>query len=44
MPKPRIDPDALRQFLDAGHTQAAAARHFGVSEPAIYQRCEGCRS
>jgi transposase-like protein len=38
MAKPKIDPDLLRQFLDAGHTQAEAARHFGVTEPAIYQR------
>jgi hypothetical protein len=38
MPKPKIDPDHLRHFLDAGHTQADAARHFGVSEPAIHQR------
>jgi len=38
MSKPKINPDGLRQFLDAGHTQADAARHFGVSEPAIHQR------
>src|SRR5712691_2632722 len=38
MAKPKIDPDRLRHFLDAGHTQADAARHFGVSEPAIFQR------
>jgi DNA-binding Lrp family transcriptional regulator len=38
MAKPKIDPDALRQFLETGHTQADAARHFGVSEPAIHQR------
>jgi hypothetical protein len=24
----------LRSYLDAGHTQAQAARHFGVSEAA----------
>jgi hypothetical protein len=28
----------LRAYLDAGHSQADAARHFGVSEPAIHQR------
>lgn len=38
MAKPKIDPDALRAFIEAGHTQADAARHFQVSEPAIYQR------
>jgi predicted RNA polymerase sigma factor len=38
MAKPKIDPDALRQFLETGHTQAEAARHFRVSEPAIHQR------
>jgi hypothetical protein len=38
MSKAKIDPDRLRQFLDAGHTQAEAARHFSVSEPAIHQR------
>ena len=37
MSKPRID-QALRHFLEAGHSQADAARHFGVSEPAIHQR------
>ena len=38
MSRPKIDPDRLGQFLDAGHTQAQAARHFGVSEPAIHRR------
>src|SRR6266508_4496558 len=28
----------LRAYLDAGHSQADAARHFGVSEAAIHQR------
>ncbi|MEQ1897632.1 MAG: hypothetical protein ABL971_09645 [Vicinamibacterales bacterium] len=28
----------LHQYLAAGHTQAEAARHFAVSEPAIHQR------
>jgi hypothetical protein len=36
MSKPKIDPDALRRFLDSGGTQAAAARFFNVSEPAIH--------
>ena len=34
----KLDPDALHRYLDAGHTQADAARHFGVSESAISQR------
>jgi len=38
MSRPKLDPDALRRFLDAGGTQAAAARFFNVSEPAIHQR------
>jgi len=38
MAKTKIDPDALRHFIDVGHSQADAARHFGVSEPAIHQR------
>jgi hypothetical protein len=29
--------DQLRAYLD-GHSQADAARHFGVSEPAIHRR------
>jgi len=38
MAKAKIDPAALHQYLESGHTQADAARHFGVSEPAIHQR------
>ena len=38
MAKVKIDPDALRRHLDAGHSQADAARHFGVTEAAISQR------
>ena len=33
----------LRSYLDAGHSQADAARHFGVSEPAIHQRLKRMR-
>jgi transposase len=33
----------LRAYLDAGHSQADAARHFGVSEPAIHQRLKRLR-
>jgi hypothetical protein len=40
----KVRADELRQFLDAGHTQAQAARHFGVSEPAIYQRLKKMRA
>lgn len=43
MAKPKINPEALRRFLDAGHTQADAARHFGVSEAAIHQRLKRMR-
>jgi predicted RNA polymerase sigma factor len=43
MAKPKIDPSALRRFMDAGHTQADAARNFGVSEAAIHQRLKRMR-
>lgn len=43
MPHPKLCDDDLRQYLDAGHTQAQAARHFGVSEPAIHQRLKRMR-
>src|SRR5262245_39257985 len=43
MSNPRLDSDALRHFLDAGHSQADAARHFGVSKPAIHQRLKRMR-
>jgi len=33
----KVSDAELRAYLDAGHTQAAAARRFGVSEPAIHQ-------
>jgi DNA-binding transcriptional regulator YdaS (Cro superfamily) len=39
----RVSDDALTAFLDAGYSQAAAARHFGVSEPAIHQRVKRMR-
>src|SRR5262245_10267154 len=39
----RLSDDQLHSFLDAGHSQADAARHFGVSEPAIYQRVRKMR-
>ena len=43
MVKPRIDPTALHRYLDAGHSQADAARQFGVSEAAISQRLRKLR-
>jgi hypothetical protein len=36
--------DALRAHLDAGHSQADAARHFGVTEAAIHQRLKRMRA
>jgi hypothetical protein len=38
MAKTRVDPDELTEFLTSGHSQADAARHFGVSEAAISLR------
>jgi hypothetical protein len=39
----KVPDHELREFLDSGHTQAQAARHFGVSEPAIYKRLKKLR-
>src|SRR5712691_7226672 len=33
----------LRAYLDGGHSQADAARHFGVSEAAVHQRLKRMR-
>src|SRR4051812_28340601 len=33
----------LRAYIDTGHSQADAARHFGVSESAIHQRLKRLR-
>ena len=38
MARTKVSDADLRQYLDAGHSQADAARHFGVTEPAIHQR------
>ena len=38
MPHTKLDPDALHRYLDAGHSQADAAKYFSVSESAISQR------
>jgi DNA-binding Lrp family transcriptional regulator len=43
MSPPKVSDDSLRAYLDAGHSQADAARHFGVSEPAIHQRLKRMR-
>jgi predicted DNA-binding protein YlxM (UPF0122 family) len=43
MAKAKVDATALRQFLDADHSQADAAKHFGVSEAAIHQRLKRMR-
>jgi hypothetical protein len=43
MARARVDPAALQRFLDEWHTQADAARHFGVSEAAISQRAKQSR-
>jgi hypothetical protein len=37
MAAPKFTDTDLRAYLDAGHSQADAARHFIVSEPAIHQ-------
>jgi hypothetical protein len=44
MAKTKVTDGDLRAYLDAGHTQAEAARHFGVSEPAIHQRLKRMRA
>ncbi len=43
MSAPRLSDADLHAHLDAGHSQADAARHFGVSEPAIHQRLKRMR-
>ena len=43
MSKTKVDPNRLRDFIDAGHTQADAARYFGVSQTAIHQRLKHMR-
>ena len=39
----KVSDDTLRAYLEAGHSQADAARYFGVSEPAIHQRLKRMR-
>jgi hypothetical protein len=43
MAQTKVSDDALLAYMDAGHTQAYAARHFGVSEAAIHQRLKRLR-
>jgi hypothetical protein len=43
MAPPKFTDADLRAYLDAGHTQADAARHFSVSEAAIHQRLKRMR-
>lgn len=43
MAKARVDPQVLQAFIEQGHSQADAAKHFGVSESAITQRLQRMR-
>ena len=43
MAQTKVTDADLRAYLDAGHSQADAARHFAVSEPAIHQRLKRLR-
>ena len=43
MAKTKVNPDELRRYLGADHSQADAARHFEVSEAAISQRVRTLR-
>jgi hypothetical protein len=43
MAPPKVSDTDLRAFLASGHSQADAARHFGVSEAAIHQRLKRLR-
>ena len=43
MAKVKVIPDELQRFLEAGQSQAAAAKHFGVTEAAISQRVRQSR-
>jgi len=40
---PKLSDDVLRAYLESGHSQADAARYFGVSEPAIHPRLKRMR-
>lgn len=43
MARTKVTDADLRAYLDAGHSQAEAARHFGVSEAAVHQRLKHMR-
>ena len=43
MARTKINPDELHRYLDAGHSQADAAKYFNVSEAAISQRVQKLR-
>jgi hypothetical protein len=43
MSAPKLSDNALRAYLESGHSQADASRYFGVSEPAIHQRLKRMR-
>ena len=43
MARSKVSDSDLRTYLDAGHSQADAARHFSVSEAAIHQRMKRLR-
>jgi predicted DNA-binding protein YlxM (UPF0122 family) len=44
MARTKVNDADLRAYLDAGHSQAEAARNFGVSESAIHQRMKRMRA
>lgn len=44
MARTKVTDADLRAYLEEGHSQADAARHFGVSEPAIHQRLKRMRA
>lgn len=43
MARTKVSDGDLRAYLDEGHSQADAARHFGVSQAAIHQRLKRLR-
>src|SRR5262249_34012505 len=43
MSSARLSDDDLRAYLEGGHSQADAARHFSVTQPAIHKRLKRMR-